>query len=308
MRAAEARLGSLPLPTPLVPASAGERKIFLKLENLQPTGSFKIRPIGSAVLAKPAAALARGIYTCSSGNSAVALAWMAQRARIPATAIVTEAAPEVKLARLRSLGARIVPVSFAAWWRAVEERHLAGEAGVYIDAVRDPAALAANGALGLEILAQRPELEAIFVPFGGGALACGIACAVRALGARARVIVCELEGAQPFSAALRAGRIVSTESETGFISGVGMPTLLPEMWPLARELLAGTLTVSLAEVAGAIRHLVEQHHVIAEGAGALPVAAALSGRHPYRTLCALVSGGNLDPAMLSTILSGGIPR
>jgi threonine dehydratase len=311
MRAAAARLGALPLRTPLLPLApppAGGHQVFLKLENLQPTGSFKIRPIGSAVLARPAAVLARGIYTCSSGNSAVALAWMAQRASVPAAAIVTPATPEVKLARLRALGARIIAVSFETWWHAVQERRLAGEAGEYIDAVRDPPALAANGALGLEILESLPELEAIFVPFGGGALACGIGCAVRALGARTKVIACELESAQPLTAALRAGGIVSTEHDTGFVSGIGMHTVLPEVWPLARELLAGTLTVSLAQVAAAIRQLAQEHHVIAEGAGAIPVAAALSGSHPYRSVCAVVSGGNLDPAMLSTILAGGIPR
>ena len=124
---------------------------------------------------------------------------------------------------------------------------------------------------------------------------------------RVKVIACELECAQPFGAALRAGRVVTTESRRGFVSGVGFHSLLPEMWPLARELIDGALTVSLTEVAAAIRFLAERHKVIAEGAGALPVAAALSGGHPYGKVCAVVSGGNLGGDMLSTILAGGVP-
>jgi len=309
IRAARERLAGVALPTPVVPCAtdATDRQVFLKLENLQPIGSFKIRPVGNVVLSKSAGALAHGLYTCSSGNSAIAVAWMARRLGVAATAIITATAPESKRLRLRALEARIVEASFEAWWRAVEQCGLAGERGAYIDAVRDPAALAGDGTLGLEILEQLPQLDAIFVPFGGGALACGIACAVRALGAPVKVIACEIDTAQPFGAALRAGRVVPTSSHAGFVSGVGFHALLPEMWPLARDLLDGTLTVSLAEVAAAIKRMAEDHKVIAEGAGAVPVAAALGGRHPYRSVCAVVSGGNLDNDMLSTILAGGVP-
>ena len=159
----------------------------------------------------------------------------------------------------------------------------------------------------MEILEELPELEASFVPFGGGALACGIACAMRALGRPVKVIACEIDAAQPFSAARRAERIVSTPSHPGFVSGVGFHSLLPEMWPLCRELLDGSMLVSLAEVAAAIARLAGHNRVIAEGAGAVPVAAALSGRHPFRRVCAVVSGGNLGDDMLRTILAGGIP-
>jgi len=309
VRAAQARIAPLCVRTPIVRCdiAGGPCELSLKLENLQPVGAFKVRPVGSAVLAKPAESLATGVYTASTGNSAVALAWVAKRLGINAAAVVIETAPEAKLARIRALGARIVSVSSAEWWRTIREARHPGEPGAYIDAVRDPAALAGNGTLGIEILEQLPQLDAIFVPFGGGGLACGIASAVRALAPRVKVVACELDTAQPLSAALRAGEVVTTECNPGFVSGIGAHTLLPEMWPLAKELLAGTVTVSLPEVAAAIKLLVQENKVIAEGAGAIPVAAALSGRHPYARVCAVVSGGNLGTDMLNTILAGAIP-
>jgi len=283
-------------------------QIFLKLENLQPVASFKLRPVGNAVLSRPPAALAPGIYTCSSGNSGVALAWMAQRLGIAATVIVlAQQTPQAKLARLQGLGARILPEPLARWWQTVETRGHPQVVGEYIDAVRDPAALAGNGTIALEILEQVPDVEAVLVPFGGGALACGIASALRALQPAVKVIACELDTAQPFSAALRAGQRVTTTSAPGFVNGVGFASLLPEMWPLSRDLIDGTLTVSLAEVAAAIRVLAEGNKVIAEGAGAISVAAALAARHPFRRVCAVVSGGNLDPEVLTTILAGRVP-
>lgn len=308
IEAASERLRDFVTTTPLVPCNTAPQgtELFLKLENLQAIGSFKIRPIGNAVLSRPPAARAAGWYTLSSGNSALALAWMAKRLGSSATAVVAEGAPQAKLQRLRALDARIVEIPFTVWWEAMTVSRYAGASGEYVDAVRDPAALAGDATIGMEILRENRKLDAIFVPLGGGALACGIACAARALQLPVKVIACELKTAQPLTAALRAGRIVETSCDPGFISGIGFHTLLPEMWPLCREFL-GSLTVSIAEVAGAIRHLAEHHKVIAEGAGAIAVAAALSGRHRYRRVCAVVSGGNLGNDMLATILAGGIP-
>jgi threonine dehydratase len=263
--------------------------------------------VASAVLARPAESLRAGIYTVSSGNSALAVAYLAARLGIPASAIVSTGAPRAKLDGLRALGARIVEIPFDAWWRAIESCGVESECGTYIDAARDPAAIAGDGSLGVEILEQLPDVEAIFTPIGGGALACGIACAVRALRPGVKVIACELDSARPFGAALRAGKVVSTEARAGFVSGVGFHSVLPEMWPLAREVIDGAMTVSLAEVAAAIALLARHNKVIAEGAGAIPVAAALSGRHDFRRVCAVVSGGNLDVAKLCTILEGGVP-
>lgn len=309
IRAAQARLGPIALRSPLVRGLPDDApcELHLKLDNLQPTGSFKVRPVGNIVLTRPADSLRAGIYTVSSGNSALAVAHLAKRLGIAATAVVSAGAPSVKLAGLRALGARIVELPFDAWWRAVEICSVEGESGTYIDAARDPAAIAGDGSIGVEILEQLPQVDAIFTPLGSGALACGIACAARALNPGVKVIACELESARPFSQALSAGRVVSNEARAGFVSGVGFHSLLPEIWPLAREMIDGALTVSLAEVAAAIRLLAQRHKVIAEGAGAIPVAAALSGRHPYRRVCAVVSGGNLDASKLCTVLSGKVP-
>ncbi len=309
IRAAQARLGPVALRSPLIPCLAAETRceMHLKLESLQPTGSFKVRPVGNAVLARSRDSLGAGLYTVSSGNSALAVAYLARRLGIPASAVVSAGAPRAKLDGLRSLGARIVELPFDAWWRAIETGGVAGESGTYIDAARDPAAIAGDGSVGVEILEQLPQVEAIFTPFGGGALACGIACAVRALNPAVRVIACELETAQPFSAALQAGKVVTTDAHAGFVSGVGFHSILPEMWPLAREVIDGAIAVSLAEVAAAIALLAGRNKVIAEGAGAIPVAAALSGRHAFRRVCAVVSGGNLDVGKLCTILDGRMP-
>ena len=174
----------------------------------------------------------------------------------------------------------------------------------YIDAVRDPAAFAGNGTIALEILEDLPDVEAIFVPFGGGGLACGIANAVRALQPAVKVVACELDTAHPFKSARAAGGPVDSSCETGFITGVGFGSILPEMWPVASRLIDDTLTVSLSEVVAAIRLLADGNKVVAEGAGAIAVAAALSNRHRFSNVCAVVSGGNLDSALFAKILRG----
>jgi threonine dehydratase len=310
IEAARARLGGLCMVSPVVDCGAAPagKRIVLKLENLQPIGSFKIRPIGNAVLARAPAGLSAGIYTTSTGNSALGVAWMARRLGIAATAVVPDNAPAAKLEKLRRLGARIDMRPAAEWWHAIRAGVLEDQQGVYIDAVRDPASLAGDATIGLEILAQSPSVEAILIPFGGGGLACGIACAVRALRHDVRIIACELESAHPLKAAFAAGEPIETAHAPGFVSGVGFGTVLPEMWPLARTVIDDVITVSLAEVAAAVRVMVEHNRVVAEGAGAVSVAAALSGRYAESRVCAVVSGGNLDSSMLATILGGQVPE
>jgi threonine dehydratase len=309
IEAARARLEGLSMVSPVVACDAAPagKKVCLKLENLQPIGSFKIRPIGNAVLARAPADLRSGIYTTSTGNSALGLAWMARRLGIAATAVVPVNAPEAKLEKLRRLGARIDMRPIAEWWRAIQTGALGGQEGVYIDAVRDPASLAGDATIGLEILAQSPDIEAILIPFGGGGLACGIACAVRALKPDVKIIACELTSAHPLKAAFDAGVPTETPHAPGFVSGVGVGSVLPEMWPLVSALIDDVITVSLAEVAAAIKTMVEHNRVVAEGAGAVSVAAALSGRYAETKVCAVVSGGNLDSSMLATILGGHVP-
>lgn len=232
------------------------------------------------------------------------MAWMAKRIGTTATAVVPDGASESKLELLRALDARIVSQPFAEWWSAVTSGGSAQFAGAYIDAVRDPAAFAGNGTIAAEILEDLPDVDAIFVPFGGGGLACGIANGLRAVGSAAQVIACELDSAHPLKAARAAGRPIESPCDPGFVTGVGFGSVLPEMWPVTSRLIDGTLTVSLSEVVNAIRLLAESNKVVAEGAGAIPVAAALSNRHRFKNVCAVVSGGNLDPALLARILRG----
>lgn len=308
-RAAQLRLAGLTLVTPVVPCHAAPagKSLRLKLESLQPIGSFKLRPVGNAVLASTREQLARGIYTSSSGNSALGVAWMARELGITATAVVPANAPEAKLEKLRQLGARIEMISVEQWWQAIRSGSLGDQAGTYIDAVRDPACLAGDATVGLEILEQYPDVEAIFVPFGGGGLACGIACAVREVNPKVKIIACELETAQPCKAALAAGGPVETAHDAGFISGVGFSTVLPEMWPLVRGYVDEAITVTIEEAVEAIKLMVAHNRIVAEGAGAIPVAAALSGRYEFSRVCAVVSGGNLDSSALTKILQGVVP-
>jgi threonine dehydratase len=307
--AARTRLQGLSIVSPLVPCDAAPagKTVRLKLENLQPIGSFKIRPIGNAVLSRAPADLNSGIYTTSTGNSALGVAFMARRLGIAATAVVPANAPEAKLEQLRRLGTRIDMRPIEEWWRAIKTGALDGQQGVYIDAVRNPASLAGDATIGLEILAQSPDIEAILIPFGGGGLSCGIACAVRAIRPGVKIIACELESAHPVKAAFDAGVPIETPHEPGFVSGVGFGSVLPEMWPLVKTMIDGVITVSLPEVAAAIKILVERNHVVAEGAGAVSVAAALSGRYAATKVCAVVSGGNIGSAMLAMILDGRTP-
>jgi threonine dehydratase len=307
--AARARLEGLGMVSPLVGCDLAPpgKTIRLKLENLQPIGSFKIRPIANAVLSKRRAALDAGIYTTSSGNSALGVAWMARRLGIRATAVVPANAPPAKLEKLRRLDARIDMRANDVWWRAIETGALAGQEGVYIDAVRDPASLAGDATIGVEILTQWPDVEAILIPFGGGGLACGIACAIRALKPAVKIIACELTSAHPLKAAFDADAPSPTAHEPGFVSGVGFGTVLPEMWPLARSMIDEVVTVSLRQVAHAIKLLAENNHIVAEGAGALSVAAALAAHYAETKVCAVISGGNIDSEVFAAILQGRVP-
>lgn len=305
--AAGARLAGLAMQTPVIACEDGEagRNVWLKLENLQPIGSYKIRPVGSAVMARNTADLSRGIFTASSGNSGLGLAWMGRRLAIPATVLVPPDAPAAKRAALADLGARTVELSYPDWWRVIETGHYPGVEGVYVDAVREPAALAGSGTIGVEIARQLKGLDAVFVPFGGGGLASGIACAIKAACPGVHVVACELDSACPMRAAQLAGAPVAIAARRGFISGVGYETVLPEMWPLVSAMIDATVIVTIEQVEAAIRRMALRQHIVAEGAGAIAPAAALFGHHRYQRICAVVSGGNIDAAELGRILLGG---
>ena len=306
IRAAAARLAGVALRTPLVPLEAEglPGPVWLKLENLQPIGSFKLRGAGNAMALAGEEALREGVVTTSAGNMAQGVAWCARRLGVPCRVLVPDHAPRAKLDAIHRLGGETVPVPFDDWWRALVEHDPGDLPGLFIHPVADRGVMAGNGTIGLEIAETLPDVETVIVPYGGGGLSCGIAAALREVAPAARVVAAEVETAAPLAASLAAGEPVTVDYTPSFVDGIGGRGVLPEMWPLASSLLAGSTVVSLERVATAVRLLVERARVVAEGAGAAPVAAAFAGAAgPGPTVC-IVSGGNIDPATLARLLGG----
>lgn len=317
---ARERIAGAALRTPLVPLDLGgldsgrsraagrpSVRIHLKLENLQPIGSFKLRGALNAMRTADPAALQRGVYTASAGNMAQGVAWSARAMGIPCVAIVPDSAPKTKLDAIERLGATIVKVPFEAWWRVMEEHHYPGMEGAFIHPVCNPAVIAGNGTIGLEILEELPDTDAILVPFGGGGLISGIAIAALARRPGLKTYACEVETAAPLHASLLAGSPQTIQHRPSFVDGIGGRSVLGEMWPMVRGLVEGSIVVALEEVAQAIRFLAERNRVVAEGAGAASVAAALKGEAEGGKIVCVVSGGNIDPKKLARILAGELP-
>lgn len=308
VHAARARIAASVVRTPLVRLGASAAaEIYLKLENLQPIGSFKLRGATNVMARLSPAELARGVVTASAGNMAQGVAWRARELGIPCTVIAPETAPATKIEAIERLGGRVVRVPFAAWWQTFERRSFPGVEATFIHAFDDPDVMAGNGTLALEILEDLPDAAAIVIPWGGGGLACGIASAARSLAPRCRLYTAEAETAAPFAAAFRAGQPLEIETRPSFVDGIGSRRVFPGMFARARPLVDGALVASVEAIAGAVRLLAERNRVIAEGAGACPVACALEGAAgPGKVVC-VVSGGNLDAAKLALILSGATP-
>jgi threonine dehydratase len=309
IRAAEKRIAGAVLRTPLVRLALPDApcEVHLKLENLQPIGSFKLRGAANALAQRSAAELANGIDTASAGNMAQGVAWNARRLGLACRVLVPDHAPRAKLDAIERLGGETLPVPFDEWWRALEEGGHAALPGAFVHPVCDDDVIAGNGTIGLEILADLPDVDAVVVPFGGGGLSSGIASAVRALRPEVPVYACEVETAAPLAASLAAGAPRSVDYVASFVDGIGGKGLLEPMWPLVSSLIAGSLVVSLDDVAAAVRLLATRAHVVAEGAGAAAVAAALSGRAGPGKVACVVSGGNIDAAVLAAILRGESP-
>ncbi len=307
--AARGRIADLAIRTPLVPLHVEGRvaAIWLKLENLQPIGSFKLRGAGNAMLRAGRAALAGGVYTASAGNMALGVAWVARRLGVPCRVLVPDAAPRAKVEAVERLGAETVRLPFDEWWDVLVTHDCPGARGRFIHPVCDRGVIAGNGTIGVEIAEDLPDVDAVIVPYGGGGLSCGIASALRAVRPQAKVYGSEVATAAPLAASLAAGMPVVIERTPSFVDGIGGKALLPPMWPLARAVLAGSLVVSVEQTAAALRLLALRAHVVAEGAGATSVAAALSGKAGQGKIVCVVSGGNIDPDALSTILAGRIP-
>jgi threonine dehydratase len=308
-RAARTRIASAALRTPLVALGADELRpdVWLKLENLQPIGSFKIRGASNAIALADPEQLARGVWTASAGNMAQGVAWQARRLGLRCRVVAPDHAPQAKLEALTRLGAEVETIPFAAWFDILATHTHPGMEGCFIHPVSDPAVMAGNATIALEILEDAPDVAAVVVPYGGGGLSCGIAAVLRALAPHVRVYACEVETAAPLAASLAAGRPTNVEYRASFVDGIGSPFVLEEMWPLASTLLDGSLVTSLPRVADAIRLLIERRHVIAEGAGAASVAATLEGGAGAGKVVCVISGGNLDRSKLLEILNGRVP-
>ena len=268
--------------------------LYLKLENLQPIGSFKIRGAANVMAHIPRQQLGRGVLTASAGNMAQGVAFCARRLGIQATIIAPDTAPATKILAVERMGGHVIQVPFAEWWQTFETRSYPGIDATFIHAFDDPYVMAGNGTIALELLEDLPDLNAVVIPWGGGGLSCGIAAVLRALAPQVRIYAAEIETAAPLAASL-AARVPSTVEYTpSFVDGIGSKMVFPNMFEHARKLLDGSLVVTLNEAAQAMKFVAERNRVIIEGAAACAVAAARSGRAGSGKVVAIVSGGNID--------------
>ena len=306
VRAARERLAGVAVRTPLL-RLPGEADIHLKLENLQPIGSFKLRGAANAMACADPAELAGGVYTASAGNMAQGVAWCARERGLRCRVIVPEHAPAAKTDAITRLGAEVIRVPFAEWWQVLIARGAPGMDGFFVHPFADDDVMAGNGTIALELFDDLAGVDAIIVPYGGGGLACGIAAVAREVSPATKVWAVEVDTAAPLTASFAAGRPVPVTRTPTFIDGMGSGAVFEEMWPLVRSLLAGTVVVTVAQVAAAVKLLAERCRVVAEGAGAAAVAGALSGAFEGQRVVCIVSGGNIDLETLAVILRGDIP-
>jgi len=307
IEAARDRIADIALRTPLVRLTVDDApaEIHLKLETLQPINSFKIRGAANAIRSAPAELRERGLLTASAGNMAQGVAWVARELGLPATIAVPEHAPQTKLDAIERLGGRVLKVPYDDWWQAIVTSEIPGQEGLFVHPVADPGVMAGNGTIGLEILEDLPDIDAVVIPVGGGGLTVGIASAIKARRPEVRIITAEPETGAALHAAFAAGEPVDVDYRPSFVDGSGSRRVLDQMWPRLREVVDEAHAVSIADTEAAVRTLAERVRVIAEGAGALATAAALAGRAGSGRVACIVSGGNINLATLAAILSGG---
>jgi threonine dehydratase len=306
IEAARERIAGAAVRTPLVRLHVEDApaEIYLKLENLQPINSFKIRGATNAVLLASAAERAQGLVTASAGNMAQGVAWAARELGVPATIAVPEHAPEAKLAAIERLGGQVLKLPYDDWWNVIITGHVDGTEGLFVHPVQDAGVMAGNGTIGLEILEDLPDPDAVVIPYGGGGLTVGIASAIKALRPAAKIVTAEPGTAAALAAALAAGHPADVDYRASFVDGSGSRRVLDSMWPLVAPLVDQALSIPVGEVAAAVRTLAERVRVVAEGAGALAPAAALSGRAGTGKIVCVVSGGNINLSKLAEILNG----
>jgi len=302
---ARAMIANSAIRTPLVPLNFREApaEIYLKLENLQPIGSFKIRGAANAMGHTPPETLALGVLTASAGNMAQGVAWCARELGIPCTVIAPDTIPATKARAIERLGGRVIKVEFAEWWRTFEQRSFPGVEGTFIHAFDDLNVMAGNGTIALEILEDLPDVDAVVIPWGGGGLTCGIATAMRGLNPGCRIYAAEVATAAPLIVSLTAGTPQTVDYQASFVDGIGAKMVFPQMLERARQLIDGSLVAEVTEVKSALRLMAERNRVIAEGAGACALACALTGQAGTGKVVCIVSGGNIDSEKLCEILN-----
>jgi threonine dehydratase len=297
IRAARERIASTIVRTPLVRLELGPDfpDIRLKLENLQPINAYKLRGAANAVAMLSEADRARGVWTISAGNAGQGVAYAARQAGVPCSVVVIETAPAAKVERMRSLGAKLIPVPYEVAWKALDDRAYPGADGTFIHPFDDDNFIAGHGTMGLEILEDAPETATVLASIGGGGLITGVGSALKALRPEIRVLGVEPETAAPMALSLAAGTPREFPGwRASFVDGAGGQSVFPRMWERMRPVMDGSFVVSLEETRRAMRMMAEKARVIAEGAGALPLAAALTGKAGKEPIVCIVSGGNVD--------------
>jgi threonine dehydratase len=292
IEAARERIAGTVLRTPLVQF---DDNIWLKLENLQPTNAYKIRGGANAVAALPEDARAKGVWTISAGNAGQGVAYAARQYGVPCTVVAIETAPQTKLDRMRALGAEIVPVSYDRAWVAAETHEFPGLDGTFIHPFDNHDFIAGHGTMGLEILEDCPDVRTVICAIGGGGLITGVGSAIKAMKPDAKVLGAEPETAAPYAMSLRQGGPRKfPDWKASFVDGAGGKSVTERMWQRMRPITDGTITVTLHQTSDSMRLIAEKSRTIAEGAGALALAAALSSEALEGPIVCVVSGGNID--------------
>jgi threonine dehydratase len=305
IRAARQRIAGTIVRTPLVrlELGAGYPEIRLKLENLQPINAYKLRGAANAVAMLSESERQHGVWTISAGNAGQGVAYAARQAGVPCTVVVIETAPASKIERMKALGAKLIPVPYPVAWKALEERSFAGAEGTFIHPFDDHNFIAGHATMGLEILEDAPDTAAVIAGIGGGGLITGVGSAIKALKPSVKIWGAEPETAAPAALSFTMGSPqVFTQWQASFVDGAGGQSLFPRMWQRMKPLVDGCIVVTLEETKRAMRLMAEKARVISEGAGALPLAAALTGKAGQGPIVAIVSGGNIDLKKFSDLI------
>jgi len=308
IRAARRRIADTIVRTPLVRLELGTQfpEIWLKLENLQPINAYKLRGAANAVALLSESERKHGVWTISAGNAGQGVAYAARQAGVSCAVVVVETAPKSKLERMRALGAKLIPVSYDAAWKALDERSFPGADGTFIHPFDDDNFIAGHGTMGLEILEDLPDAAVVIASIGGGGLITGVGSAIKTLKPGIKVFGVEPETAAPAALSFEEGSPqVFTNWKASFVDGAGGQSMFPRMWERMKPVVDGYLVVSLEETKKAMRLMAEKARIISEGAGALPAAAALTGKGGVGPIVAIVSGGNIDLSKFCELISQG---